>query len=107
MYLFGYIVSMFTIKQTETFSTWFANLCDAKAKARIIMRMDRARGGNLGDVKSVGTGIFEMRIDVGPGYRIYYARREKTILLLLCGGDKSTQSRDIKRAMALAQETKL
>ena len=69
------------------------------------MRMDRAREGNLGDVKSVGTGVFEMRVDVGPGYRIYYTRRDKTILLLLCGGDKSTQPRDIKRAIALAQET--
>ena len=66
------------------------------------MRMDRAREGNLGDVKSVGTGVFEMRVDVGPGYRIYYTRRDKTILLLFCGGDKSTQPRDIKRAIALA-----
>lgn len=97
---------MFTIKQTETFTMWFADLRDAKAKARIIMRMDRARAGNLGDVKPVGAGVSEMRVDVGPGYRIYYTRRDKTILLLLCGGGKSTQSRDIKRAMALAQETK-
>ena len=106
MYLNGYDETMFKIKQTETFTTWFADLRDAKAKARIIMRMDRARAGNLGDVKSVGAGVSEMRVDVGPGYRIYYARRDKTILLLLCGGDKSTQSRDIKRAIALAQETK-
>ena len=96
---------MLTIKQTESFTTWFSDLRDARAKARIIMRMDRARAGNLGDVKSVGTGVFEMRVDVGPGYRIYYTRRDKTILLLLCGGDKSTQPRDIKRAIALAQET--
>lgn len=95
---------MLTIQQTETFSAWFSGLRDARAKARIIMRLDRARGGNLGDVKSVGHHVYEMRVDVGPGYRLYYTQRGKTILLLLCGGDKSTQSRDIKRATVLAQE---
>ena len=104
MYLNGYDTAMFTIKQTESFTKWFSGLRDARAKARIIMRMDRVRAGNLGDVKSVGVGVSEMRVDVGPGYRIYYTRRDKTILLLLCGGDKSTQPRDIKRAIALAQE---
>lgn len=69
------------------------------------MRLDRARAGNLGDVKSIGSRVFEMRVDVGPGYRLYYTHRDKTILLLLCGGDKSTQSRDIKRATVLAQES--
>lgn len=69
------------------------------------MRLDRARAGNLGDVKSIGSRVFEMRVDVGPGYRLYYTHRDKTILLLLCGGDKSTQSRDIKRATVLTQES--
>lgn len=96
---------MFTIQQTDTFTNWFTALRDARAKARIIMRLDRARVGNLGDVKSIGNRVFEMRVDVGPGYRLYYTHRDKTILLLLCGGDKSTQSRDIKRATVLAQES--
>ena len=95
---------MFTIQQTETFTSWFSGLRDVRAKARIIMRLDRVRAGNLGDVKSVGHQIYEMRVDVGPGYRLYYTQRGKTFLLLLCGGDKSTQSRDIKRAALLAQE---
>lgn len=96
---------MFTIQQTDTFTSWFTALRDARAKARIIMRLDRARAGNLGDVKSIGSRVFEMRVDVGPGYRLYYTHRDKTILLLLCGGDKSTQSRDIKRATVLTQES--
>jgi putative addiction module killer protein len=95
---------MLTIQQTETFTLWFSSLRDARAKARIIMRLDRVRAGNLGDVKSVGNQVYEMRVDVGPGYRLYYTQRGKTILLLLCGGDKSTQPRDIKRATVLAQE---
>ncbi len=95
---------MIQVRQTETFRTWLADLRDRRAVARIAARIDRLKLGNPGDVKSVGDGVSELRIDYGPGYRLYYKRVGQEIVLLLCGGDKSTQDRDIERAKALATD---
>ncbi len=95
---------MFTVQQTETFAQWLAELRNPRAKARIVARMQMAKLGHLGDVRPVGDGIMEMRVDVGPGYRLYFTRRSELIIPLLCGGDKSTQARDIKRAKAMARD---
>jgi len=95
---------VFHIQQTDVFSAWLADLRDAKGKARIVARVESARLGNLGDVKSLGGGVSEMRVHIGPGYRLYFARTGKIVLLLLCGGDKSTQKRDIEKAKALRKE---
>jgi putative addiction module killer protein len=80
------------------FYEWFDSLRDKKAKAKIRARLDRVEDGNLGDYKSVGEGVFELRIDFGPGYRIYFGQDGATIILLLCGGNKSTQEADIYKA---------
>ena len=82
----------------EPFVRWLSNLNDRQARVRIDARLSRLRVGNLGDVRSVGNGVLELRIDWGPGYRVYFARRERFIILLLCAGDKRTQLRDIQRA---------
>jgi putative addiction module killer protein len=87
-----------TILQTPRFKDWLLTLKDPKGKATILVRIERARFGNLGKCKPVGKGVSEMKIDSGPGYRVYFAKREKRIFLLLCGGTKKTQSRDIERA---------
>jgi putative addiction module killer protein len=92
------------IRQTEVFVRWFAGLRDLRARMRITARIRRLSLGNLGDVKPVGGGISEMRIDYGPGYRIYFVQRGATLVILLAGGDKSTQDRDIARASELARE---
>ena len=94
---------MIEVRQTEGFSGWLRRLRDANAVARIVGRIRRIEMGNPGDTKSVGQGILEMRIDYGPGYRIYYVHRGAQIVILLCGGDKRTQQRDIKRAERLAE----
>ena len=94
----------YTIRQTEQFASWHRLLRDLKAKHAITRRIDRAAAGNLGDVKPVGEGVFEMRVDVGAGYRLYFGQRERTIIVLFCGGDKSTQEKDIKRAIQMKQE---
>lgn len=91
---------MNVIKETETFSKWLAHLKDQVGRAKILGRISRARLGNFGDVKYFD-GIGEMRIDTGPGYRIYFAKEGKTVYLLLHGGDKRSQSADIKLAKAL------
>ena len=95
---------MYQLKQTDVFEKWLSRLRDNAGKARIVARLDARRLGNLGDTKSVGGGVRELRIHVGPGYRVYFAKRESMILLLLCGGKKSSQTRDIARAKALLQE---
>jgi putative addiction module killer protein len=95
---------VFQIQQSDVFSAWLAGLRDPKGKARIVARIESARFGNLGDVKSLGDGVSEMRVHVGPGYRLYFARTGKIVLLLLCGGDKSTQKRDIERARSLRKQ---
>ena len=94
---------MFTVAQTEAFEDWLASLKDVRARAKIFTRIDRLINGNPGDVKAVGNGVSEMRIDHGQGYRVYYKQTGKELVLLLCGGDKSSQSRDIERAKALAE----
>jgi putative addiction module killer protein len=92
------------VRQTGEFRTWLHNLRDNKAVTRIAARIRRLEQGNPGDAKSLGSGLLEMRIDYGPGYRVYYVRRGSVIVVLLRGGDKRTQQRDIKRAQALAAE---
>ncbi|MEI6746177.1 MAG: type II toxin-antitoxin system RelE/ParE family toxin [Methylococcaceae bacterium] len=94
----------YAIEQTTSFSQWHKTLRDLRAKIAIARRIERAENGNLGDVKSVGDGISEMRIDVGAGYRIYFTLRGNELVILLAGGDKSTQQADIKRAIKLAKE---
>lgn len=95
---------MFDIIQSETFQRWLANLKDRKAAARVQARLDRAANGNFGDVKPVREGISEMRIDHGPGYRLYFIRQGSSLIVLLVGGDKRTQDADIGRAFKIAQE---
>lgn len=95
---------MIEIRQTAIFAKWFASLRDRQARARIAVRIDRLALGNPGDVKPVGAGVSEIRIDCGPGYRVYFTRRGAEIVILLAGGDKSTQGRDIARAKELATE---
>lgn len=92
------------VRQTEVFAEWFAGLRDRAARARITVRIRRLSLGNPGDVKPVGGGVSEMRIDYGPGYRVYFVRRGDTIVVLLCGGNKRHQDRDIAQALELARE---
>jgi putative addiction module killer protein len=91
------------VRKTAVFAKWFAGLKDARAKARIQIRIDRVELGNLGDAKFFD-GIGELRIDYGPGYRIYFVKRGNMVVILLCGGDKTTQRRDIKQAIETARE---
>jgi putative addiction module killer protein len=91
------------IRQTEVYFKWFNNLRDRQARARINARIRRLSLGNPGDVKPVGEGVSELRIDYGPGYRVYFVQRQQTIVILLAGGDKHTQDQDIKTARELAQ----
>jgi putative addiction module killer protein len=97
---------MLEVRQTEAYSTWFAKLKDQNARSRILARLRRLELGNPGDVKAVGEGVSELRVDCGPGYRVYYVNRGSTIVILLCGGDKSTQEADIKTAKRMASELK-
>ena len=94
---------MIEIRKTELFAKWLDNLRDIKAKARVLVRIERLATGNVGDVKPVGEGISEMRIDYGPGYRVYFTKRGSEVIILLAGGDKSSQSGDIKTALRLAR----
>lgn len=95
---------MFAVERTREFSNWLAELADPKARAAIAARIVRVELGNLGDVKSVGGKVSELRVDVGPGYRVYLTRTGLTVQLLLCGGDKSTQQADIQRAQEMVEE---
>lgn len=95
---------MIEVRQTEVFVAWVVALRDLQARARIIARIRRMELGNPGDVKLVGGGVSEMRIHHGPGYRIYFTQRGQTLVILLCGGDKSTQADDIKLAQQMAKE---
>jgi putative addiction module killer protein len=95
---------MVEVRQTDVFADWFAGLRDREARARITVRIRRLSLGNPGDVKPVGSGVSEMRIDYGPGYRVYFVGRGASVVVLLCGGDKRAQDRDIARAIDLARE---
>lgn len=92
------------IQTTDTFDAWFDALKDRQAVLRIQTRIDRAENGNFGDVKPVAEGVSEMRIDFGPGYRVYFTQRGQEIVILLAGGNKSTQPKDIKTALQLARQ---
>ena len=95
---------MLSIRQTDVFKDWFSDLRDQNAKRRIAQRIVRLQAGLFGDVKPVGEGVSELRVDYGPGYRVYFVQRGSELLVLLCGGDKSTQDRDIKTAKSMAKE---
>lgn len=94
---------MIEVCKTAYFEAWFSGLRDLQAKARILIRIDRLTLGNAGDVKPVGEGVSEMRLTYGPGYRVYFTRRGQAVVILLAGGDKSTQARDIAKALELAR----
>lgn len=95
---------MFEVRQTDVFAQWLEELADTRAASRIAQRIIRLQSGLLGDVKPVGEGVSELRIDYGPGYRLYFVQRGKILIVLLCGGDKRTQARDIRKAKALATD---
>ncbi|TAN53586.1 MAG: type II toxin-antitoxin system RelE/ParE family toxin [Rhodospirillales bacterium] len=97
---------MNTLLRTASFDAWLSALADNKGKARVLARLTAAELGNFGDCEAVGEGVSEMRIHFGPGYRVYFTRRGKVVYLLLLGGDKATQARDIKRAKELASMIK-
>lgn len=95
---------MIEVRQTDAFAKWMRSLKDARGVKRIAQRIARVQAGLLGDTKSVGDGVSELRVDHGPGYRVYFTQRGNTIVILLCGGDKSSQSRDIANAKQMAKE---
>ena len=99
-----YSGQMFQVRLTEPFRDWLDDLTDLRARAQVIRRIDRAQAGNLGDVAPVGEGVSEMRIHYGPGYRLYFVQRGREIIILLSGGDKSSQTRDIKTAIQRSKE---
>ena len=94
---------MYEIRKTDVFVRWLDNLGDRRGRAKILARLDRVAEGNLGDTKPVGDGVAEFRIPFGPGYRMYYTKRRNIVVILLLGGDKSTQEKDIKRAIQMVQ----
>ncbi|MGO9146621.1 MAG: type II toxin-antitoxin system RelE/ParE family toxin [Desulfomonilia bacterium] len=91
------------IRKTEAFTKWLDEMQDIRARARILVRIERLSAGNPGDVKPVGEGVSELRIDYGPGYRVYYKEQGRKLIILLAGGDKPSQARDIKTALRLAR----
>jgi len=103
MYPLGYNKSMIEVRQTDKYSEWFDALRDRQARARINARIRRLSLGNPGDVQPIGEGVSELRIDYGPGYRVYFTHRDREVVILLAGGDKRTQDRDIETAQALAR----
>ena len=94
---------MIEVRKTDVFAKWLDTLNDIRARARILVRIERLAAGNPGDVKPVGGGVSELRIDYGPGYRVYYKKQGRQLVFLLAGGDKRTQAKDIKTALRLAQ----
>ena len=98
---------MFTVRQTEEFQDWLDALKDTRAQVRIAARIRQAEAGNLGDWKAVGGEVSEMRVDTGPGYRLYFTRRGSVLIIMLAGGNKSTQSRDIKRAQKMLTQLEI
>lgn len=104
MYPKGYNSIMYSIYTTEVFDDWFDKLKDQQAKRRIQVRIDRVEDGNFGDTEPVGEGVSELRFFFGPGYRVYYCQQGQRVIILLAGGDKTTQSKDIKLALKLAKD---
>lgn len=94
---------MMEIRKTDVFAKWLDNLCDIQGRTRVLVRIERLMAGNPGDVKPVGEGVSELRINYGPGYRVYYKQQGQKIVVLLAGGDKRTQAQDIKIALQLAR----
>ena len=94
---------MIEIRKTDIFVRWLDELGDLQARARVLVRIERLAAGNPGDVEPVGEGVSELRINYGPGYRVYFKQRGRELIILLAGGDKSTQARDIKTALRLAR----
>ena len=94
---------MFEVRKTEVYARWLDNLRDPRARARLLVRVERLAAGNPGDVRPIGEGVSELRIDYGPGYRVYFNKRDRRIVVLLAGGDKRTQSQDIETALRLAR----
>ena len=94
---------MLEVRKTEVYARWLDGLRDVRARARVLVRVERLVAGNPGDVKPVGEGVSELRIDYGPGYRVYFKKQGRTIVVLLAGGDKRTQSQDIETALRLAR----
>ncbi len=94
---------MIEIRKTDLYAKWLDGLRDIRARARILVRVERLAAGNPGDVRPVGEGVSELRIDYGPGYRVYYTERAHEVVILLAGGDKRTQASDIKKALSLAR----
>lgn len=94
---------MLEIRKTEDYAKWIDNLTDIRARARILVRVERLAVGNAGDVKPVGEGVSELKIDYGPGYRVYFKKQGQELIILLAGGDKSSQAKDIKLALGLAR----
>lgn len=98
------VLCVYQLQSTDIFDQWLRRLQDRKGRARILARLESAQLGNLGDVRSVGEGVREMRVHIGPGYRVYFAQRGRVLLLLLCGGDKSTQARDLAKARRVLRD---
>ncbi len=98
------LIVEYEVIKSAAFLNWLEGLRDRNAQARIAIRIDRIEEGNFGDYRSVGSGVSEIRVNVGQGYRIYYTVRSRTVVILLCGGDKSSQRRDIRRAQRMANE---
>ena len=94
---------MIEVRKTEVYARWLDGLRDARARARVLVRVERLAAGNPGDVRPVGEGVSELRIDYGPGYRVYFTKQGRTVVILLAGGDKRTQDRDIATALRLAR----
>ena len=94
---------MIEIRKTEVYAKWIDGLRDIRARARILVRIERLAGGNPGDVRPVGEGVSELRVDYGAGYRVYFKRQGNELIVLLAGGDKGSQSKDIRKALELAQ----
>ena len=95
---------MFELRKTEVYAKWLDGLRDVRARVRVLVRVERLATGNPGDVRPVGEGVSELRIDYGPGYRVYFKQHDRTIVVLLAGGDKRTQSRDVETALRLARD---
>jgi len=96
--------TIYQISQTPQFVKWLKSLKDIRAKAAIVLRLKNIEAGNLGDFKQLENSVAELRFHIGPGYRVYFSRRNQKLILLLAGGDKSTQAKDIARALKLAKE---